>query len=138
MPDYDMRDVVGRNQPQSTRFREVVFEVDYAQQNLAVGDRGYIGDLPAGFVPLGLVPISLNPEGEACTYDMGTGADPDGFAVDLNANTAANGQMAPGAAALLGQRLSANTAVYVALNAAQPLMNAHKAKYSFWGYMLDL
>jgi len=146
MSSYDVKKVVGKNLPQSTRRIEIKKTLDFAEiakstasdLGLAAADDASVFDLPGGFVFERMDAISRTAEGEACTFDVGDAADPDGFGVDLSANVAAGSQISVGSPAYAGAKyFAAATTVLVTVNAAQPALNVAKIDLIFVGYMAD-
>lgn len=67
-----------------------------------------LGTLPKGAIPLNVISLAGTTGGTNPTVDIGSLADDDGFANELDAD----GFSATGAGALTGVALTANTAVY--------------------------
>lgn len=142
-PTFDRKAFIPQEHPQSDRRVEIPFELDFADTELTDGtglaadEDIEIGDLPAGYVHERLDAVLRVAEGEAATLDVGSEADPNGFASVLNMNGTINAAIALAGteAFAAGTYFNVKTPIRATCPAAANVLNVGKVQLTFIGYM---
>jgi hypothetical protein len=138
---FDLKDVIGKNRPQTNRRVEIPFRLDFGDISggMDAGESVAILKTPKGFVKEEFHPFLVTAEGAAGNLDFGTEADSDGLLDGGDCNGTPGAAIAlAGTETIKAGTLMSETEIQAKIAAAQPTLDTAVIYGVLIGYIIDL